>query len=96
MILFCREFGRILLGILICKCNSTINHLINVEKWVGLDRNTIRRMNFRGLTLIPTPRKSVNKIMGKLLKRYWMLTQANMKKTKIEPKFEPAKDIRAD
>jgi len=58
--------------------------LINVEKWVGLDMNTIRRLNFRGLTLIPAPRKSVNKIMGKLFKRYRMLTQANMKKTKRE------------
>jgi len=72
------------------------NHLINVEKWVGLDRNTIRLLNFRGLSLIPTPRKSVNKIMGKLFKRYRMLTQANMKKTKSELKFEPAYDIRAD
>jgi len=70
--------------------------LINVEKWVGLDRNTIRRLNFQGLTLIPTPRKSVNKIMGKLFKRYRMLIEANMKKTKRELKFEPAYDIRAD
>ena len=51
-------------------------------------------MNFRGLTLIPTPRKNVNKIMGKLFKSYWMLTQANMKKTERELKFEPTYDIR--
>jgi len=68
--------------------------LINAEKWVGLDRNTIRRLNFRGLTLIPTPGKNVNKIMEKLLKRYRMLTQADMEKTKKELKFEPEYDIR--
>jgi nucleoside-diphosphate-sugar epimerase len=65
-----------------------------VEKWVGLDRNTIRRLNFRRLTLTPTPGKNVNKIMEKLFKRYRMLTQVDMVKTKKELKFEPEYDIR--
>ena len=96
MILFCREFGSNSIGnthLLVQQYNKPLDPRKKMG-WSG--RNTIRRLNFRGLTLIPTPKKSVNKIMGKLFKRYWMLTQANMKKTKRELKFEPAYDIKAD